>query len=269
MRHHIITVATHEEGYSSFFHESCKRHDITPVVLGKGVPWKGFGTKCDLIREYVSGIDDEDIILLVDCYDLVFLRPLDDLFRMFDRRAKQLDKAGQYLYTANEPATSLLKSLLTLHYGSYKDQVVNTGSYMLHARLLKSILNDSRILKLLGEASADDQKMLTQYLNDHPDVVCEFDNNRRFLLHTNLRVDIGARMKIENGVLLFRHNDATYRPFLLHCSANGPMCVILKELGYNIDNVKIESNHISRIFNSHVPNVIRSLQEKAGLLKED
>lgn len=260
----VLTVATHEEGYFSYFMQSCLKYNITPVVIGHGVQWNGFGTKFNLIKNWIAqNANDNDRILIVDCYDLIFLRNLDPLFRAFEAKAKACS-AGQYnyMYAASEPLSWPISLVAGSFYGLYKGKLINSGSFLAYGALLKKIFTDPAMETALRDNKiADDQALLIEYLQHHNEVNCHLDDNFRFIVYFALRLDIGARLDVSDpeNVLYRQNNATTSRPYLLHRNGNGSMVKILQQLGYNITQDPDNTSFIRRIFHCHVPAVVDKL----------
>ncbi|CAD2090456.1 procollagen lysine 5-dioxygenase, putative [Plasmodium vinckei brucechwatti] len=72
---HVLTFATHEQGYFKTLQESCKELNIDLVVLGMGNKWEGFISKLINVKEYLKKCNDKDIILFVDGFDTIFVQP--------------------------------------------------------------------------------------------------------------------------------------------------------------------------------------------------
>ncbi|CRG96847.1 procollagen lysine 5-dioxygenase, putative [Plasmodium gallinaceum] len=72
---HVLTFATHEQGYFKTLKESCKNLNINLKVLGMGEKWKGFIWKLIKVKEYLNLCDDNDLILFVDGFDTFFVQP--------------------------------------------------------------------------------------------------------------------------------------------------------------------------------------------------
>ncbi|CRG99511.1 procollagen lysine 5-dioxygenase, putative [Plasmodium relictum] len=72
---HVLTFATHEQGYFKTLKESCKNLNINLKVLGMGEKWKGFIWKLIKVKEYLNLCNDNDLILFVDGFDTFFVQP--------------------------------------------------------------------------------------------------------------------------------------------------------------------------------------------------
>ena len=258
---YVITVATHDEGYIAYFKQSCKRHGIDPIILGQGDEWKGFGTKFQIIRDWVMTIPDDSVVLLVDCYDLIFLRPLETLFAFYRTKANKT-KAEEYIYVSTEPQLWGLSDLSKLYYGSCNGSVINTGSVMAFAKVFKNMFSDPVITaKLARNELSDDQQMFNEYVQKNNTLECEMDDNRRFLVYQTLRLDIGLKCQVqEDGTFIYRDNDQAYEPYLLHRNGNGKMLPILQRLGYDTSAEPVGSRYHERILTNHVPHLLQSIR---------
>ena len=90
MQTHIITVGT-DENKMWGLEQSAKRHGITYLNLGSGVEWgggtmegQGGGHKINLVRSHIQTLPDEDIVLFVDGYDVLFTDNIHSIKERFD-----------------------------------------------------------------------------------------------------------------------------------------------------------------------------------------
>eukprot|EP00922_Rhytidocystis_sp_ex-Travisia-forbesii_P043655 GHVS01065126.1.p2 GENE.GHVS01065126.1~~GHVS01065126.1.p2 ORF type:complete len:440 (-),score=70.92 GHVS01065126.1:1665-2984(-) len=74
-RLHVVTVATHEDGYYKALVQSAARLDIPLKVLGFGKRWEGFRWKFEKVLEYARDVEDDAIVMFVDGFDSVLLQP--------------------------------------------------------------------------------------------------------------------------------------------------------------------------------------------------
>eukprot|EP00922_Rhytidocystis_sp_ex-Travisia-forbesii_P043656 GHVS01065129.1.p1 GENE.GHVS01065129.1~~GHVS01065129.1.p1 ORF type:complete len:441 (-),score=49.92 GHVS01065129.1:159-1481(-) len=74
-RLHVVTVATHEDGYYQALMESAVRLDIPLKVLGFGQKWEGFRWKVEKVLEYARAVEDDAVIMCLDGFDTVLLQP--------------------------------------------------------------------------------------------------------------------------------------------------------------------------------------------------
>ena len=84
----IITVAT-EEAKMWPLSQSCDKHDINIVNLGKGDSWKsemeGYDglRKIELVKEFIKDLREDEIVLFVDGYDTFFTESYETVVQRF------------------------------------------------------------------------------------------------------------------------------------------------------------------------------------------
>jgi len=88
MQNHVLTVGTDQEKMWAL-EQSANRHGITYSNLGQGVEWTGGsmeahggGQKINLTRNHLLTLPDNDTVLFVDGYDVLFF---DDLLTIVER----------------------------------------------------------------------------------------------------------------------------------------------------------------------------------------
>lgn len=74
---HVITVATHDQGYFKTLLQSAEDLMINLVVLGWKAKWEGFGMKLRLMKKYIEQVDESDVVMLMDAFDTILLQPAD------------------------------------------------------------------------------------------------------------------------------------------------------------------------------------------------
>jgi tetratricopeptide (TPR) repeat protein len=81
---------------------SARRVGATLEVLGLGEPWRGLGSKVDLLRAYLADPDrnirDGDLLLFLDAYDVLLLPPARDLPAKF--AALEIDEPGAVVFNS-------------------------------------------------------------------------------------------------------------------------------------------------------------------------
>lgn len=90
MQTHIITVGT-DENKMWGLEQSAKRHGITYLNLGQGIEWdggtmlgQGGGHKINLVRSHIQALPDEDLVLFVDGYDVLFTDNIHTIIERFN-----------------------------------------------------------------------------------------------------------------------------------------------------------------------------------------
>lgn len=165
MKLYAVSVATHKEGYYDAFVESCHRNNIELVILGYGQPWQGFAWRFLLIKDYVERLDNHDIVVFLDAYDMIAIQHASTIQERF------LQFKAPILFSTENV---MRKDFLT-HYirngvfGHCPKADISGGAYMGYVYALKQMY--SYICQKYDCFSndfsqLDDQKILTSLCND-------------------------------------------------------------------------------------------------------
>ena len=80
----VITVATDKIGYYYSLQETTTKLGYEWITLGYGLKWKGFGWRLKLIINYLKTLEDvNEIVMIVDAYDVIFIRKSEDALNIF------------------------------------------------------------------------------------------------------------------------------------------------------------------------------------------
>ena len=101
---HVLTVATEENDGLSLLLRSAKKYGIKVDVLGLDEKWDsgnkprldypGGGQKINILKNKLKTIPDEDVVIFVDAYDVIFNADLHEIIAKFDMlKAKMLFSA--------------------------------------------------------------------------------------------------------------------------------------------------------------------------------
>jgi hypothetical protein len=84
-----IVIATKENvAYYNLMVESCDKYGYDLVVLGMNQPWSGLSDKYKYWEEYLSGLPENELVMMNDAYDVVMLDPANvivEKFRKFNK----------------------------------------------------------------------------------------------------------------------------------------------------------------------------------------
>ncbi len=70
---YIVTVGTDISGYYNILIKSCKRLSLNIINLGLNKKWSGLTMKYSLLKEYLQKLDNNDVVLFIDAYDVFFV----------------------------------------------------------------------------------------------------------------------------------------------------------------------------------------------------
>lgn len=225
----LVTVATHDTAYFQALMESCQRHGVNISVLGWGQPWKGFSMKIALLIEYLSECDPDEVICFVDAYDVIVLRPLDDLERQY---RDHLEKGGAGIVISREER-GWYDWILTLCFDKCNGYLLNSGTYIGRAGAILSMVKGICTSGACKDKDADDQRLITNYCKENPGLIDVDADFQWFLVWGFLDDKVGSKVSIGRDRELIY--DQEKRPFLLHRPGNADMSDVLKRLGYEGD----------------------------------
>ena len=236
----LITVATHDDGYLPWLEKSCKRFNTELIKLGYGQKWLGYSWRFRLIIDYFKTIDPEEIIIFIDAYDVIMLRPLDDIEEYYNNIIKMTNK--KIIISEDKPYNQFINMLARIYFGTCKDTRINAGSYLGKAKHILEILN-----KLKYNDDDDDQVLFTSYFKNNPEEIYIDTDNIFFFTRDNQLDDI---LKDDN--IKFNNKELTYmnsKPFFIHATNNTYMDKLILKLGYkisdkNINNISVKYHEI-------------------------
>jgi hypothetical protein len=227
----LITVVTHDDGYLYWLEKSCKRFNIKLIKLGYGEKWLGFSWRFKLMIDYLKSLDPNELVIFIDAYDVIMLKPLDDIEEYYNNIIKMTNK--KIIMSEDKGINTIYEPFNKLYFGSCKDIRINAGSYLGKAYDILEILN-----KLKFNDSDDDQKLFTTYFNSNPGDVYIDTDNIFFLTRPSQLNNIlnDKHIKIKNNELTYMNS----KPFFIHGSSNTYMHELILKLGYKISNKEID-----------------------------
>lgn len=219
----LVTVATHHGGYFSFLKKSCQRYDADLIILGWGQKWTGFSMKFKLMIDFLKNVPPDELVCFIDAYDVILLRPLDELeefFRMFYKTM------GSKIIIGCDKAHWATHILSSHVFGKVHGKVLNSGTYIGFAKDLYAIISNS-----YHELCNDDQILLNEYAILHSHDV-HIDSDSLFFLTINhpLGRFMTKDMMVSNYSLMYQG----VRPFFAHGNGNTDMNELITLLGYKI-----------------------------------
>jgi hypothetical protein len=227
----LVTVATHSDGYFPYLKKSCERFSNELVVLGWGLKWTGFRMKTNIIYEYLLSCNENDIVCVIDSFDIVMLRSLEELAETF--RIYSSLHGHKIILGCDKSPSWIIRQVTHMHFGTCHDIYLNAGSYIGVVKELKSFIRHIR-----DHPNDDDQMAMIEYVQKHPHKI-HIDSCSLFFLTINYPVGnflCDERIKITNQVLFYRG----LKPFFAHGNGNTDMCSLIKQLGYTITSKEEE-----------------------------
>ena len=129
------------------------------------------------MQEYLNTLDDNEIVCFIDAYDVILLRPLEELeqsyLKLYQENKKEIIIGHDKLLTLTS------KFIIPLLFGQCMNKQINSGSYIGYNKYLKLVLKEiinTSCLDILDNkielkdincininVKADDQKLITEY----------------------------------------------------------------------------------------------------------
>lgn len=225
----IVTVATHKTGYIDQLSESCKKGGSNLKIIGLGQKWEGFSTKLKLMYKFLKSIEPTSIVVFIDAYDVVMLGNTKELLERYYNFRKPI-------VLSVETKNSWFKWYVEkLYFGTYKEEIINSGCYMGEARFLLEMCKHF-------ETHENDQSYVNELARDHKDwfekyTVLDLNSDifynascNSFLSHLHLTsCDIGLNM---NDNKLCKLDGV--QPVFLHGPGGIDISHYLNKLGMNV-----------------------------------
>jgi len=232
----VLAFATEKQAYYDLFIESCRRHDIDPVILGWGDEWIGFGKKMMTIREYIDDLPEDEIIISVDPFDVIFLCGLEEIEKKFQKvdasflcGALNLSFFNARVYNREFNKTGKRTPRTLTNYN-----FLNTGTWISRAGYARFII-DELVHEYDMTGTTMDQQLLTGiYIeNSHSvdiDWSCEIFHNLLFKDFITRRPDLKDLQFYDGRVI---NTASESEPCILHASGNANLKKVALRLGYD------------------------------------
>jgi len=227
---HFVTIATESKYYFPYLLKSCEKFNYNLKILGFGEKWKGFNWRNKLVLEYLNELNENDIIIFIDAYDVIFIRDSVEFEKTFLNLYKQHNFKMIVGYDNLKHSLFLNKIMVKFLFGSCNGVSLNAGTYGGFVKDIKIIIRN--ILTINNENEADDQVMLTKYCNENNNDVFIDTENKLFLT-----LDKPFHF-IEDNLIFNNKNQIQYNnnfPFILHAPGSSFLDKTINKLQLDTD----------------------------------
>ena len=221
---HLITIATHNEGYYNALKESANKNEYNLITLGWGQKWEGFIMKYKLLMENINKYNDNDIIILIDAYDVIVVDNINiaiEKFKKFNIPIL-LSKDGQIKNTGFNYFYNKL-------FDSYHNYKICAGLMMGYVWALKKliILMCGEELEKCKKMQTDDQILLIKTCKKYNlyNKLVLIDKNSEIFYNTygntenlEFNFEVTDIFDIKNNKLYIRNTDIS--PCFIHGPGN-------------------------------------------------
>lgn len=153
---HICTVASlqSENLHKLFF--SCQQHHIDLEIIGLDLPYYGNGTKLLRMAEYVNNLDDNDLVMFIDAFDVLVIADKEVILEKFLKmNTPFVMSAERNCFPFPNRANEYPPTLSSFKY-------INTGSYIGYVKNLKQWLT---ALQPFDLTQGDQGQVTSHYLD--------------------------------------------------------------------------------------------------------
>ena len=241
----VLAFATSKQVYYDLFIESCKRYNIDPVILGWGERWVGFGKKMMTIRKFINDLPDDEIVISVDPFDVIFLSGLEEIEIKFKKLnvsflcgALNLGFFNAVVYNHEFNKTKKKTPINSTNYN-----FLNAGTWISRADYARFVIDKLVNRYNMTETSMDQQILTGIYITNsyennsyntgieiEIDWKCEIFHNLLFKDFVTRRPDLKDLMFYDGRI----SNTVTdSKPSILHASGNARMEGLAMKLGYD------------------------------------
>jgi len=195
---HIITIATDENNWLDDWKKSARKWGYEYTILGKGREWKGFSTKIKLIIEFLNSREPDEIVVIVDAYDLLFAGPPGELEKKFLSMSSPIVAGGEDMCILN-----CHKHSCKVNNERYK--WVNGGCIIGRVQALIDAY-----VYTLQVSPEDDQIGIAKYMDENPSKVT-IDGNQMIVANVRSTDELNC---IAGG--RFQHTETQHIPVIIH-----------------------------------------------------
>jgi len=252
----VITVTTHNERYFPVLKQSCKYNNLDLVVLGFGEKWQGFTWKFKLMIDYLKTIDENEIVIFVDAYDVIALQDANTIEKRFKQYSSYLTKIITGWERAKSPLIEYLSSLI---FGKCMNRRINSGCYIGICKNILYILRDlfNKFDLNSNKMEYNDQVLLTKYCNLDNNVF-KIDYNYDFFLvingaidHLDINKDKIEILTNENG-----HRELVYKGIFTPCFIHGIGATNMNDIIYKLNYFNINPITLKDTINYDINSIL-------------
>ena len=264
-----ITVATNKnKGYYNILEESCKRNNIDLVVLGLGQKWEGFTMRWKLWYNYLNKLDDNEIVMINDAYDVIIIENSNEIIKKFKEFKKPVVFGTQHDNLSTLVFKKCLNSVLccgnSIGYVKYIKIIIRL--FFKYEHLWKKYKNDDQII--LNEICSREDKLKKIIAADiNKKIFFVASNGNRYANVKYFYNGTILDLKMKDGKLLNQSNNSIS---VLHLPGNINGNLYLEYLGYDVSNINLEIENYKvkqfSVFTIDVIKIVYNFYLNIGLL---
>jgi hypothetical protein len=232
----LITVVTHSDFYFPILKESCAKNNLELIILGFGKKWEGFTWRFSLLKEYLSSLDPDEIVLVTDGFDVIVLNT-NDIIKKFHSYKTDILFSAEYVHSY------FYNWINQTIYPECHGSNLSVGVYMGKVNaLLKFYINFCKLYDC-SEFNLEDQRAVSKWC---PNTI-KLDTKGLIFYNHNLTTNYN----IKGNKILTPDTE----PCIVHGAGNANLHPIAELYGY--DTSKIRQLSIVEAYAKRIPSYIK------------
>ena len=246
---HYVCIATENKFYLPYL----KQLIPNLIILGMNMEWEGYIMKPKLVNKYLKKLHNNDIVCIIDAYDILPTKNIVNLEKKFIDFCKNNPQVKMIVGSEKHDNNIIKKKLSKIIFKEYEGYIINAGQMIGYVKNIKHYYE--YILSLpktyLEKNHNDDQIILTKYtlkLNNKNKVYIDKKNNFFYVNSEMLQ-----QITIPNSNVCF-----------VHAAMNGLMDNYLLEH----HNINIEMKDKSTMYKEHLKQLVKKNIYYFNILKK-
>ena len=246
---HYVCIATENKFYLPYL----KQLIPNLIILGMNMEWEGYIMKPKLVNKYLKKLHNNDIVCIIDAYDILPTKNIVNLEKKFIDFCKNNPQVKMIVGSEKHDNNIIKKKLSKIIFKEYEGYIINAGQMIGYVKNIKHYYE--YILSLpktyLEKNHNDDQIILTKYtlkLNNKNKVYIDKKNNFFYVNSEMLQ-----QITIPNSNVCF-----------VHAAMNGLMDNYLLEH----HNINIEMKDKSTMYKEHIKQLVKKNIYYFNILKK-
>jgi len=197
----ICTVATHNDYYYQSMIDACDKLNLQYKVLGYGEKWENYYWKFTLMKEYLQTLDENEIIVFIDAFDVLPLLPENEILKRFLNFNKPIVVSSEKLFD-----NYLMNVGYTDIFSKAQKGYCNSGAYMGYVKYLLKMFEtmDERAINAPNDqivmSQSWDTPFFTKYveLDVNSEIFLTLRTNEKYI-YTGIMSDDNKYYEVANG----------------------------------------------------------------------
>lgn len=227
---HVVAVATELKDELKLLYSSALALGHRMAILGLGAPWRGLGSKVDLLSGFLENKPADDVVLFIDAYDVLLLSDSADILSRFETYGASLVFSAEVSCAPDAGLKLLYNSTAPASPGPFA--FANSGSYMGRVSDVKAML-DEVVLDIATHHTVqgadpfrlDDQRWFNRFYlrqnarrRDQRRIVLD---HAGLMFHTLHGIPVEAFSATPGATGSLRSNVTSSKPCLVHGNGEG------------------------------------------------